>query len=254
MGTVDVEVGGLGPRVATVTLNDPDRRNALYPETVAGLIAAFEQLDADPEVGAVVVTGAAPAFCAGGALSDLERLRTSDDALKIYEGFLRVARSPLPTIAAVNGAAVGAGLNLALCCDVRVATPKARFDSRFMHLGLHPGGGNTWMLRQVVGAQATAAMVLFNQAVGGEEAVAIGLAWRCVPAEELLSSAGELAARAAAFPRALVSRTKETIATMAGVGSHDEAVGVEVEAQLWSSAQPEFKERLAAMQSEISGR
>jgi enoyl-CoA hydratase len=254
MATVDVEVGGLGPRVATVTLNDPERRNALYPETVAGLIDAFERLDADGGVGAVVIAASAPAFCAGGALSDLERLHTAEDALRIYEGFLRVARSPLPTVAAVNGAAVGAGLNLALCCDVRVVSPRARFDSRFLHLGLHPGGGNTWMLRQAVGPQAAAAMVLFNQPVGGEDAVRLGLAWRCVPEEELLSAAGELAARAAAFPRALVARAKQTIATMAGVGSHDDAVKVEVDAQLWSTAQPEFKERLAAMQAEISGR
>jgi enoyl-CoA hydratase len=254
MSTVEVEIGGLGPGVATVTLNDPERRNALYAETVRGIIDAFDRLDEDPEVGAVVVTGAPPAFCAGGALSDLEHLETPEDAHAIYAGFLRVARSPKPVVAAVNGAAVGAGLNLALCCDVRIASPAARFDSRFLHLGLHPGGGATWMLRQIVGPQAAAAIVLFNQPVSGEEAERIGLVWRCVTADELLAVAGDLAARAAAFPRDLVARTKSTLATMAGVGAHADAVEVEVAAQVWSTSRPEFKERLAALQAQIQGR
>jgi enoyl-CoA hydratase len=252
--TVDVEVGRLGPGVATVTLDDPDRRNALFPETVAGLIAAFDRLDADPEVGAVVITGTPPAFCAGGALADLERLSSAEDAHAIYEGFLRVARSPLPTVAAVNGPAVGAGLNLALCCDLRLASPEARFDARFMHLGIHPGGGNTWMLRQVVGPQAAAAMVLFNQPVGGHEAERIGLVWRCVPTSELLADAGRLATQVASFPRALVQRTKQTLTAMAGVADQEHAVDLEVDAQVWSVGQPEFKARLAELQAQISGR
>jgi enoyl-CoA hydratase len=254
MSTVDLEVGTLGEGVATVTIDDPDRRNALFPETVRSIIDIFEAIEEDPDVRAVVITGTDPAFCAGGALSDLERLKTAADAHAIYEGFLTVARCPMPVVAAVNGPAVGAGLNLALCCDVRVASPSARFDTRFLHLGLHPGGGSTWMLRQIVGPQAAAAMVLFNQPVGGEEAERIGLAWRCVPADDLLATAGALAARAAAFPPALVQRTKRTLAVMADIGTHDEAIEVEVAAQVWSTGQPEFQARLAAMQAEIKGR
>src|SRR4029453_11341326 len=85
----------------------------------------------------------------------------------IYEGFLRVGRSPLPTIAAVNGAAVGAGVNLALACDVILAGESARFDTRFIDLGLHPGGGHTWMLQRRIGSQAAAALVLFGRVLDG---------------------------------------------------------------------------------------
>jgi enoyl-CoA hydratase len=254
MNTVVVEVGNLGPGVATVTLNDPERRNALFPETVAGLIEAFEQLDNDKEVGAVVITGTNPAFCAGGSLDDLERLQSAADAHAIYEGFLRVARSPLPTIAAVNGAAVGAGLNLALCCDVRLASPEARFESRFMPLGLHPGGGHSWMLRQVVGPQHAAAMLLFNSVVRGEEAERIGLVWRCVPGPELLAAAGAMAGQAASYPHDLVRKTKQTLNTMASIDAHSEAVELEVEAQLWSVNQPDFRSRIASLQAQIRGR
>src|SRR5205823_197881 len=106
----------------------------------------------------------------------------------VYEGFLRVARSPLPTVAAVNGAAVGAGMNLALCCDVRIAGRSARFDTRFLKLGLHPGGGHTWMLQRAIGPQGAAAMVLFGDVLNGEAAEKCGLVWRCVDDDALLDA------------------------------------------------------------------
>src|SRR5690606_25054318 len=138
------------------------------------IVAAFDAIEGDDGVGAVVVTGAPPAFCAGAALGDLDGTQR-EGLRRIYEGFLRVARSPLPTIAAVNGAAVGAGMNLALACDVRVAGARARFDTRFLQLGIHPGGGHTWMLQRAVGLQAAAAMVLFGEVLDGAEAERIGL-------------------------------------------------------------------------------
>src|SRR4029077_10230195 len=88
----------------------------------------------------------------------------------VYDAFLRVLRSSLPTIAAVDGPAVGAGFNLALACDLRVVGPRARFDSRFLRIGLHPGGGHLWMLERAVGPQAAAAIVLFAQAIDGRRA------------------------------------------------------------------------------------
>ncbi len=172
--------------------------------------------------------------------------------MSVYDGFMRFARSKLPTIAAVNGAAVGAGMNLALACDVRIAARRAKFDTRFMQLGLHPGGGHTWMFRRITGPQAVSATVLFGEVLDGAEAERIGLVWRCVDDDALLDTARAMAARAAAAPRELLIKTKESIAAMATIEDHDEAVERELEPQLWSVAQPAFKERLAALQAKIS--
>jgi enoyl-CoA hydratase len=241
--------------VAIVTLNDPDHRNTLTLPMVGEIVAAFDALEADGAIGAVVVTGAPPAFCAGADLGDLGRGGESGDGggvTSVYDGFLRVARSTLPTVGAINGAAVGAGMNLALACDVRIAGRSGRFDTRFLRLGLHPGGGHTWMLRRAIGPEAATAMVLFGQVLDGEAAVAHGLAWRCVDDDALITEATALAAGAAGAPRELVVRTKQTLRAVAGLDDHDEAVAVELEAQRWSFGQPFFAERLAAMRERIS--
>ncbi|HEY2204871.1 MAG TPA: enoyl-CoA hydratase-related protein, partial [Pseudonocardia sp.] len=126
--------------VALITVSDPERRNAMAADLAAQLVEEVRRAEQDESVGAVVVTGEPPAFCAG---ADLAQLGESTEAglRRVYAGFMAVANCTLPTLAAVNGAAVGAGMNLALACDVRVAGPKARFDSRFLQLGIHPGGG-----------------------------------------------------------------------------------------------------------------
>lgn len=243
--------------VATVTLADPARRNALTLPMVNEVEALFDELEADPAVGAVVVTGEAPAFCAGADLSHLSSSASggAEAGLRaIYEGFLRISRSPLPTIAAVNGAAVGAGMNLALVCDVRLAAERARFDTRFLQLGLHPGGGHTWMFRRIAGPQAVAATVLFGEILDGAEAERIGLVWRCLPDEELLPTAQAMAAKAAAAPRDLVAKVRATIADMADVHTHDDAVDREIVPQVWSLEQPAFKERVAALQAKITSK
>ena len=241
----------IADRVAVVTLDDPDRRNALNLPMVEEIEATFDQLEADDDVGAVVVTGAPPAFCAG---ADLSHLGSSerDGFLRIYEGFLRVGRSRLPTIAAVNGAAVGAGMNLALVCDLRLAARRAKFDTRFLQLGLHPGGGHTWMFRRITGPQAVFATVVFGEVLAGAEAERCGLVWRCVDDDALLPTAIEMAGRAAAGPPELVRRIKETINEMADVDDHPHAVERELEPQVWSVRQPAFKERLAAMRAKIT--
>jgi enoyl-CoA hydratase len=204
-------------------------------------------------VGAIVVTGAPPAFCAGANLGNLGKSESSG-LRGIYSGFLRLASSPLPTVAAVNGAAVGAGMNLALGCDVRLAARRAKFDTRFLQLGLHPGGGHTWMLRRIVGPQMAAAMVLFGEILDGEEAARVGLAYRCVDDDALLATAHHLAARAADAPRELAVTVKETLRDMAHVTTHDAAVERELIPQVWSTKQPWFRERLAAMQAKISSK
>jgi enoyl-CoA hydratase len=237
--------------VATLTLNNPAERNTLTAPMVQEIVAAMDRIEADDGIGAVVVTGAPPAFCAGANLGNLAEAE-GDSLRTIYEGFLRVARSPLPTLAAVNGAAVGAGMNMALGCDVRIAGGSARFDTRFLQLGIHPGGGHTWMLRRIAGPQAAAALVLFGDVVDGAEAARIGLVHRCVDDGDLLDAAHAFAAKAASAPRELLVTTKQTISDMAGVGAHDAAVDREIEPQLWSTRQPWFRERLAALQARIS--
>jgi len=239
--------------VATITLDDPDRRNALNAEMVDEIIAAFDAIEADDNVGAAVVTGRAPAFCAGADLSHLGSSRR-DGLRHIYEGFLRVGRSPLPTIAAVNGAAVGAGMNLALVCDVRLASFSARFDTRFLQLGIHPGGGHTWMLQRAVGPATARAMVLFGEVLSGPDAEKAGLVWRCVDDAALLDEARAMAARAAGAPHELVRRTKATLDDVAAIDTHEAAVDRELETQLWSMDQPEFAQRLAALQAKITGK
>jgi enoyl-CoA hydratase len=231
--SVLVEVQG---RVAVVTLNEPERRNALTRELAAELAGVIDQLESDDGVGAAVITGAGPAFCAGG---DLKTLQSGDEpALRaIYESFLRVARSTLPTVAAVNGPAVGAGLNLALSCDVRLASTKALFDTRFMQLGVHPGGGNTWLLRDLGGQQLASALVLFGQALDGPAAVRVGLAWDVIEHDELIPGAVAFAQRAAGYRKELTAKTKQTILDMASIDSHPAAVEREVGDQVWTLRQ-----------------
>jgi len=237
--------------VAVLTLDDPARRNAMSLELCEQLSSAVTAAESDATVGALVVTGNPPAFCAGADLTQLGDSRR-DGLLRIYEGFLAVARSPLPTIAAVNGAAVGAGMNLALACDLRLAGTSARFEDRFLDLGIHPGGGHTWMMRRAVGPQTTSAAVLFGEVLDGPEAERVGLVWRCVDDEALLDTAVGLATRAAAAPAELVRRTKATIAAVAAIDDHGTAVERELVDQLWSMDQPAFAERLAALRARIT--
>jgi enoyl-CoA hydratase len=218
---------------------------------VSEIGAVMDDIERDDGIGALVVTGAPPAFCAG---ADLGHLQTADGAglRAIYDGFLRVARCPLPTLAAVNGPAVGAGMNLALACDVRLAARRARFDTRFLQIGLHPGGGHTWLFRQIAGPQTAAAAVLFGEVLDGPEAERVGLAYRCVDDDALLDAAHAMAARAADAPRELSIATKQTLRDMGTVATHDEAVDREIEPQVWSLQQPWFRERIAALQARIS--
>ncbi len=236
--------------VATLTLNNPSERNVLSSQMVGDILDTMDEIEANEAVSALVVTGAGSAFCAGAKLNDLENASASSLG-EIYEGFLRIARSPLPSIAAVNGAAVGAGMNLALGCDVRIAARRARFDTRFLHIGIHPGGGHTWMMRRIVGPQSTMASVVFGEVIDGTEAERIGLVWRCVDDDTLLASAHQMAARAATVPRQLLTATKHTIADMAEIDTHDQAVARELAPQVWSLDQPWFPVRIAELKAQI---
>jgi len=241
-------------RVALLTLNDPDRRNVVSNALNASVLAAMDELEARSDVGALIVTGAGSAFCAGADLEDLANCDSEEKLRTIYSGFLRLAGSSLPTVAAVNGPAVGAGLNLALACDVILAGASARFDTRFLQIGLHPGGGNTWRLRRITDLQSTMAMVLFGEVIDGPRAAEIGLAWRCVPDADLLAEAQTLAARAAAGPPELVRRMKATILGMDAVTNSDDAVSAEIGPQLWSLGEPAFVDLLARLRAQIAAK
>jgi enoyl-CoA hydratase len=237
-------------RVALITVNDPDRRNAVTADMSAALRAAVDGAEANPDVHAVVVAGAGKAFCAGADLTALGEA-TEDGLRVIYDGFLAVANCALPTIAAVNGPAVGAGLNLALAADVRIAGPGALFDARFQKLGLHPGGGATWMLQRAVGPQAARAALLFGMRFDAEAAVRHGLALSV--ADDPVAAALELAAGPAAAPREVVLATKATMRATASLGSldteqHDLAMRTELGPQAHSIQSPAFADRLAAAQ------
>jgi enoyl-CoA hydratase len=244
-------------RVAVLTLDDVDRRNALTPELVGEIVAAVDAAEADDGVGALVVTGTPPAFCSGADVSSLAALGhptrqpevAGADASgggrlqTVYDGFLRVYRSTLPTVAAVNGPAVGAGFNLALACDVRIAAPRARFEARFVRLGIHPGGGHAWLLERAVGPQAAAAIVMFGERIDGERACDLGLAWACVGDDGLLDESVALAARAAEAPAALQREVKATLRQAPWQPDFDTAVSTELERQVWSFEQGWFAPR-----------
>lgn len=234
--------------VALITVNDPDRRNAVTFEMSAALRAAVDAAEADPGVHAVIVTGAGKAFCAGADLTALGAA-TEDGLRKIYDGFLAVAQCTLPTIAAVNGAAVGAGLNLALAADVRIAGPAALFDPRFQKLGIHPGGGATWMLQRAVGPQVARASLLFGMRFDADAAVRHGLALSV--ADDPVAAARALAAGPAGAPRDVVIATKASMRATANPGvididQHRIAVDTELGPQATSIESPEFARRLAA--------
>ena len=223
--------------VAVITLDDAAHRNALrFAMTQALGTAVHEALEGGAR--AIVLAAEPPVFCAGGSLDEL--LEPVATLPEIYEGMLALARAPVPTIAAVGGPAIGAGVNLPLFCDVIVASPSARFDPRWLDVGIHPGGGHLFRLADRVGRQAAAALVLLGEVADGEQAADIGLAWRCVPDADLLPTAVALAERAAGRDGALVRRTKATLDASRTAGDADAARAIELEAQEWSMARPEF--------------
>jgi enoyl-CoA hydratase len=229
--------------IAVLTLDDQARRNAVGLEMAEQIVAAIETAGTDPVVHALVVTGAGSAFCAGAdrallVAPDEDRLR------RVYQAFLAVRSCPIPTVAAVNGPAVGAGLNLALACDVRLAGESALFDARFLQLPIHPGGGHLWMLQQLVGPQAAAAITLFDQPLSGRVAVRIGLAWSCVTDEQLIDAAIELCGPVARAPARLGRQIKRSLEHCSTIQQHAEAVEWELVEQLSSTRELEFLERM----------
>lgn len=235
--TVHTEAG-----VALLTLNRPDSRNALSGELVAAVAAAFDRLENDGRTTCVVLTGAGRAFCAGAELDTLQAAVDGefDRVRTVYDGFLRVLNSPLATIAAINGPAVGAGLNLALACDLRLAAPRALFDTRFTQLRIHPGGGHVWMLARAVGQQQAILACLYGEVWSAQEALAKGLVASVHPAEELVQAALTLGHRldgqSTEYTRRLVSTLRHTFE----ITRHADALEQETVDQQWSTTLPAF--------------
>lgn len=229
--------------IGRLHLNDPGTRNAFTAEVARALVAAVAAVA--PEAGAVVLTAEPPVFCSGGNLDDL--IEPKAPLSEIYEGFDALRRCPVPTIAVVDGPAIGAGVNLPLACDVTVAGPGARFDPRFLDVGIHPGGGHLHALQLRVGRQGAVALSLCGDALTGEEAAAVGLAWRY--SEDPLALGLRLARRAAGRDRELVVRTKETIDT-----DSEDPVAVEAEAQAWSMSRPGFADGVRRIKDSLSNR
>lgn len=237
--------------IAQLTLADPEHRNALRLEMTKALATAVESATAS---GARVIVLAAdpPVFCSGGSLDDLLEPRAPLE--ESYAGFLALVHCPVPTIAVVDGACIGAGVNLPLACDVVLATPSARFDPRWLDVGIHPGGGHLWRLSERVGRQAAAALVLCGESIDGTEAARLGLAWRCVPSPEVVGAARVLAARVAGRDTELVRRTKSTLDETLHARNGDEAVAVELRAQEWSMARPEFRPGVLRIRDQLAAR
>jgi enoyl-CoA hydratase len=241
---------------AVLTLNDPRRRNVLSAELVAAVGRAVDDIEADPEARCIVVTGAGPAFCAGAELSTLETAADGDFAgvRVVYDGFLRILRSPLVTIAAVNGPAVGAGLNLALACDVRLAGEHALFDSRFAKLRIHPGGGNLWMLTRAVGAQRATLATVFGERWDAQAALEAGLVAAVYPSDELVAGAIALGRRLDGQESAYVKRLIQTVRESVSTLGHADALAAEAAAQEWSTTRPAFRAGVAEMLAQVRRR
>jgi enoyl-CoA hydratase len=228
--------------VATVTLNRPAQRNALTPAMADEMVAALREIEADAAIGAAVIRGAGGHFCAGADLGEAARMfadplesQVHDGTTRIYEAFVRAGHLPVPVVAAVRGAAVGAGMNLLLATDLRVVSREARLLSGFLRLGVHPGGGHMLLLAEAAGPQAAAAMAIFGEEIDGATAQALGLAWAALPDEEVEPHAQALAARAARDPE-LARAAVHTLRMTASAKATDWARALQAEraAQLWS--------------------
>jgi enoyl-CoA hydratase len=188
--------------IATLTLNLPDKRNAMSEEMTNAFPGAIDRLRATRDARAVIVTGAGSAFCAGG---DLDFLHTGerevtflrDKMTNFYPSFLSLLDLEIPTIAAINGPAIGAGLCLALMCDMRVAADDAPLGMTFVRIGLHPGMLATALLSRAVTHTWAAELLYTGRIVTGAEALHMGLVNRAVPAERVLSEASALAEQVA---------------------------------------------------------
>jgi enoyl-CoA hydratase/carnithine racemase len=239
--------------VATITLNRPERLNALTFEVYGELLATFRALDAEPGVRAVVVTGEGRAFCSGGDVREIIGPLLSRDAAGLLEfttmtcdlvGAIRAC--PQPVIAAVNGTAAGAGAVIAAACDIRIAATRAKIAFLFTKVGLSGADmGAAWLLPRIVGFGRASEILMAGEFVEAEEAHRIGLFNRVVPDGEVLAAALELAARLASGPSEALAVTKRALEAESTMSLAD-ALVAEARAQAACMEHPDFREAYEA--------
>jgi 2-(1,2-epoxy-1,2-dihydrophenyl)acetyl-CoA isomerase len=241
-------------RVATLTLNRPDRLNALLP----GMREAFTEAlakAAEPGVKALVLRGSGRAFCAGGDIAWMAQAMAEDnwpemDALLDLGSSVAYALAmlPKPVVAVVQGAAAGAGMSLALCADLRVATPEARFSMGFAKIGLHPDWGGSVALSRLVNPATAAELLFLGDNLTAEQAKALGLVNQVVPADQLEAAVTMLTQRLAAGPSATFARIKTTLLRNRGLDADSLRARIEAEGAQMKAAMhhPDAKEGLAA--------
>lgn len=205
--------------VVTLTMNQPDRRNPLTGNTaVEEFLAAIARIEADADVHAVILTGADPAFSAGGDIRIMQRQSAPEmEPARIRQDYRRgIQRLPLalfnlevPVIAAINGPAIGAGLDLACMCDLRIASERAKFAESFVKLGLVPGDGGAWLLPRVIGMARAAELAFTAEVIDAPRALEWGLVSRVVPHATLMEEACALADSIAQHPTQAMRMTKK---------------------------------------------
>jgi enoyl-CoA hydratase len=237
--------------VATLTLNRPEERNAMTPAMGEEVQDACRELTSLPGLRAVIVTGAGSAFAAGGKfdfIEDVTNLPAEERRLRMkwfYRLFLAIADVPVPTIAAINGHAIGAGLCFPLACDLRIAAEGAKLGLNFVTLGLHPGMGGSFLLPRLVGVARAADLILTGRLVEATEAREIGLVSEVVPAERLLPRARELASVIARNAPIAVRQAKESLYKNLGA-TLDEALDREAFSQSIDYGTADLREGLSA--------
>lgn len=229
--------------VAWITMNEPEKRNALVPEMRDALIVALEQLADAADCRAIVLTGSAQSFCAGGDLSTLpagDNVASRKRMVRAHHLLRTVTTMPKAVIAAVDGAAFGAGMSLALACDFVLCTRHARFCTAFSQVGLMADMGLLWSLPQRVGAGHARRLLMTATVVEGEAAVTMGLADQYCEPEQLRETANALALQFAAAPPLSVGLTKAALTRLPA--SLDTVVGLEMDGQLQLFSSSDFSE------------
>jgi enoyl-CoA hydratase len=238
--------------VAMLTLSAPQKRNAMTPELTREFPQAIDQVRQDACARVLVLTGSGPAFSAGGDLAGLEaQLDWTPEANRRYMGefyraYLSVLHVDVPTIAVLNGHAIGAGLSLALGCDMRFAAEGARFGVTFLNLGLHPGMGTTYLLPQTIGYAHAADLIFTGRVVSAREALEMGLVSRVFPSDELLEASLAVAREIAGKPASAMRLAKRALVRhkLAGL---EAALDYEAAAQMSSFASGEMRQALAQL-------